>query len=79
MGIPGGSWKKTNNKQNGGLIELVGRDRGRKEERKRERESESEIERERERKELGLSLQLAAKWCNMDQDGCRKLDVTGGE
>ena len=71
MGIPGGSWKKTNNKQNGGLIELVGRDRGRKEERKRERVSESEIERERERKELGLSLQLAAKWCNMDQDGRR--------
>ena len=35
MGIPGGSWKKTNNKQNGGLIELVGRDRGRKEERER--------------------------------------------
>ena len=37
MGIPGGSWKKTNNKQNGGLIELVGRDRGRKEEKERER------------------------------------------
>ena len=65
MGIPGGSWKKTNNKQNGGLIELVGRDRGRKEE-KRERETERERG-----KELGLSLQLAAKWCNMDQDGRR--------
>lgn len=38
MGIPGGSWKKTNNKQKGGLIELVGRDRGRKEEKERERE-----------------------------------------
>ena len=43
------------------------------------REGEKERERERERKELGLSLQLAAKWCNIDQDGCRKLDVTGGE
>jgi len=45
-----------------------------------EGECESVREREREeRRELGLSLQLAAKWCNIDQDGCRKLDVTGGE
>ena len=47
MGIPGGSWKKTNNKQNGGLIELVGRDRGRKEEKERDTEREREGGREK--------------------------------